>query len=173
MPKVNKAPLTLSLCFSPSLSLALLSHSFSLPPTTLSLLLSSFMPTPSIHLTLLLSPSLSLISPLQPFSGLYREGSNLRFILPSISNLKDPRCWRRIFSGLDVSRPVKLKSVKKKNGQNFQWLPVFMAPPDRNASGFSYTELYAWLINIIYQIWFSAWRFEIRDIVKQQYSNIW
>lgn len=72
-----------------------------------------------------LSLSLSLISPLQPFSGFYREESNLRFILPPISNLRNPCCWRRIFSGLDVSCPVKLKSVK--NGKIFQWLPVFLA----------------------------------------------
>lgn len=68
-----------------------------------------------------LSLSLSLISPLQPFSGFYREESNLRFILPPISNLRNPCCWRRIFSGLDVSCPVKLKSVKK-------WQNISMAP---------------------------------------------
>lgn len=151
MAKVNKAPLTLSfslqfspffshlLCLFPFLSL---SSPLSLPPCF------SFLPSlppPSIHLTLLLSP-LSLISPLQPFSGLYREGSNLRFILPPISNLRDPCCWRRIFRGPDVSRPVKLKSVK--NGKIFQWLPMFIEQQDQNTIHVLYTE-YASLTMVV------------------------
>ena len=128
MAEVNKAPLTLH--FPLSFSVYFLSWLF----LSSSLSLFSSLPLPSIHLTLLLSP-LPLISPLQPFSGLYREGSNLRFILPPISNLRDPCCWRRIFRGPDVSRPVKLKSVK--NGKIFQWLPMFIEQQDQKHHSWS------------------------------------
>lgn len=140
MPKVNKAPLTPSLSLSLSTVLSIsLSHTLASPLSpTLFFLATAFYPSNSA------SQPLSLISPLQPFSGLYREGSNLRFILPPISNLRDPCCWRRIFSGSDASRPVKLKSVK--NGKIFQWVPMFMEPQDRNTIDVLYTELYASLI---------------------------
>lgn len=72
-------------------------YSHSLPSSSLS----------CIHL------SDSSITPAAIFLGLRREGSNLRFILPPISNLRDPRCWRPILRGSDVSRHVKLKVVKE------------------------------------------------------------
>lgn len=129
MAKVNKAPLTPS---PPSLSfhLATLLSIFLKPTLFISFLGCVFPPLPLFFLAPAFYPSnspsqhLSLISPLQPFSGLYREGSNLRFILPPISNLRDPCCWRRIFRRPDLSHPVKLRSVK--NGKIFQWLPVFL-----------------------------------------------
>lgn len=73
-----------------------------------------------------------------------------------------------------MSRPVKLKSVKKKkNGKIFQWLPVFMVPPDRNTSSFLYTDLPMHDLSISF-IWFDSEHvaatrhFEFRDIVKQE-----
>lgn len=167
MPKVNKAPLTLSLSLSLStvLSISLsLTLAYPLSPT-LFFLVTTFYPSNSA------SQPLSLISPLQPFSGLYREGSNLRFILPPISNLRDPCCWRRIFSGPDASRPVKLKSVK--NGKIFNGSPCLWSHKTGTPSMFCTQSLMHHLSSPFLGLWFRAYCLEARDTERQKCAHSW